>query len=236
MAIEEKNLVKYDIVPTLEIIKIAKERGQTPEEYMEDQPIYLDHTKDRRRRGKYGEYLEDVAIYLPDGTRIQIHPTLSEINEFDKVELYVYPYNRTGTKLIAYADKDQLDYEKMQTSQEYLQALGEVISLKRLVDKINKAEKNGIEEKVCYIGCVALLKGEYRKAARYVGEDEISAINKIKEAIEKLKRKEQLEAERKANMTYREALIKKINEKFRSLSNNELEGIVKYIEEQEQTH
>ena len=111
----------------------------------------------------------------------------------------------------------------MQTSQEYLQALGEVISLKRLVDKINKAEKNGIEEKVCYIGCVALLKGEYRKAARYVGEDEISAINKIKEAMEEVKRMEQLE-------------IKKINEKFRSLSNNELEGIVKYIEEQEQTH
>ena len=124
----------------------------------------------------------------------------------------------------------------MQTSQEYLQALGEVISLKRLVDKINKAEKNGIEEKVCYIGCVALLKGEYRKAARYVGEDEISAINKIKEAIEKSKRKEQLEYERREYMEYRKKLINKINQKFPSLSNKQLEYIVKYIEEQEQTH
>ena len=124
----------------------------------------------------------------------------------------------------------------MQTSQEYLQALGQVISLKRLVEKVNKAEKNGIEGKVCYIGCVALIRGMYKKAARYVGEDEISAINKIKEAIEEAKKMEQLENEHRANMEYREALIKKINGKFSSLSNKELEGIVKYIEELEPTH
>ena len=238
MAVEEKKLVRYGIVPTLETIERAKEKGVSPEEYIDDQPIYLDSSENRdgRRRGQYGAYLEDVAIYLPDETRIQIHPIQSEIKEFDKVELYVYPYKRTGTKLIAYVDKDQLDYEKMQTSQEYLQVLGQVISLKRLVDKLNKAEKNGIEGKVCYIGCVALIGGKYKKAARYVGEDEVSAINKIKEAIEKSKRMEQLEYERRAYMKYREKLINKINQKFTSLSNKQLEYIVKYIEEQEQTH
>lgn len=238
MAVEEKKLVRYGIVPTLETIERAKEKGVSPEEYIDDQPIYLDSSENRdgRRRGQYGAYLEDVAIYLPDETRIQIHPIQSEIKEFDKVELYVYPYKRTGTKLIAYVDKDQLDYEKMQTSQEYLQVLGQVISLKRLVDKLNKAEKNGIEGKVCYIGCVALIGGKYKKAARYVGKDEVSAINKIKEAIEKSKRKEQLEYERREYMEYRKKLINKINQKFPSLSNKQLEYIVKYIEEQEQTH
>ena len=228
-------MVTYKLVPTSEIVRRAEENGENIFDYWNTRATVTrtedadrQRKGDLRRREKNNQFIDDVAITFDDGTKIQIHPTSeSEVEEFDKVELYVYLPNQKGVKLITYTDKDGLDYAKMQTNPNYLETLGKLLSPTRLNEKMNKARQNGLDQ-ACYIGGVGLKDGRFRKTANYV-KNETIAINKIKEAIEKLKYMERLEKANKENERYKKELIAEIESGLPYLSINELNAIREQI-------
>lgn len=223
MAMEERNLVKYYIVPTLETMEFAKERGVTPEEYIEDQPIYLDgNNGDGRRRGQCG-YLEDVAIYLPDGTRMQIHPILSDVKEMQKIEIYLYEKDKKYGQLIK-AYTDGLDFIRMQHDQDYLQVLGkQLLDKKRLEDKKRIANENGLEEEI-YIGTIRT--NRYGRYAKFAKEGAIEIIKSHKEKA----RYDEIEKENK-KAKWRKDITEYIKNNLDGLSDKELEEIARQVEQ-----
>lgn len=174
-------MIGYQLVPTLKMIERARSQNENVYEYMYGLKLRFDnnlHEGDKRRVESSGEVIEDIAISYEDGTRIQIHPTISDVKDLDKVELYLYlPNQRYGEKITAYADLNGLDFGKMQTNQRYLEALGKLISTTRLYENMRKSRAHGLNE--LYIGSIGWddYKKIYIKQRGFRSDDE--ALNYI---------------------------------------------------------
>ena len=169
-------MIGYQLVPTLKMIERARSQNENVYEYMYGLKLRFDnnlHEGDKRRVESSGEVIEDIAISYEDGTRIQIHPTISDVKDLDKVELYLYlPNQRYGEKITAYADLNGLDFGKIQTNQSYLEVLGKLISPTKLNKKMGISRVHGLNE--LYIGSIVWndYEKKYKKQKRFQSDDE----------------------------------------------------------------
>lgn len=189
-------MIKCKLVPTLEMIERAKYQNEDVYDYMYGLKLNLDtnlHEGDKRRVESSGKVIEDIAISYEDGTRIQIHPTISDVKGLNKVELYLYlPDQRYGEKITAYTDLNGLDFGKMQTNQKYLEVLGKLISTTRLHEKMGKSRAHGLNE--LYIGSIGWndYEKKYKKQKRFQSDDEaLNYIMRIKTDNEINRRREE---------------------------------------------
>lgn len=193
------------LVPTLNIIEIAKQRKMDPYEYMETKTRALNpelNKGDKRLLDKYGMPMQDIAICYSDGTRIQVHPTGSDVEGFSKVELYEFkPGENTGNLIRGYLDIE-LDMAKVQTNANYLKAVGYLIASERLTRIKERARLYGMDE--IYLGHVEWIKEDnmYKHAINLHYDD----------ALREIKHYKEIEQQRRMNNMQKKELIASITE------------------------